>query len=45
MEIVVDKEDPKKNKNLSDYIEGYQFLNSLVEISKDKYITVLMTLS
>ena len=41
---LVDKEDrKKKNKNLSDNIVRHQFLNLLVKVSKDKYITVLKT--
>ena len=43
---LTDKEDrKKKNKNLSDNIVRHQFLNLLVRVSKDKYITVLKTLS
>ena len=43
---LTDKEDrKKKNKNLSDNIVRHQFLNLLVKVSKDKYITVLKTLS
>ena len=43
---LIDKEDrKKKNKNLSDNIVRHQFLNLLVRVSKDKYITVLKTLS
>ena len=43
---LTDKEDrKKKNKNLSDNIVRHQFMNLLVKVSKDKYITVLKTLS
>ena len=43
---LIDKEDrKKKNKNLSDNIVRHQFLNLLVKVSKDKYITVLKTLT
>ena len=43
---LVDKEDrKKKNKNLSDNLVRHQFMNLLVKVSKDKYITVLKTLS
>ena len=43
---LIDKEDrKKKNKNLSDNIVRHQFMNLLVKVSKDKYITILKTLS
>ena len=43
---LIDKEDrKKKNKNLSDNLVRHQFLNLLVKVSKDKYITVLKTLT
>ena len=43
---LIDKEDrKKKNKNLCENIVRHQFLNLLVRVSKDKYITVLKTLS
>ena len=43
---LVDKEDrKKKNKNLSDNLVRHQFMNLLVKVSKDKYITVLKTLT
>ena len=39
---LIDKEErKKKNKNLSDNIVRHQFLNLLVKVSKDKYITIL----
>ena len=42
---LIDKEDrKKKNKNLSDNLVRHQFMNLLVKVSKDKYITVLKTL-
>ena len=43
---LIDKEDrKKKNKNLSDNIVRHQFMNLLVKVSKDKYITILKTIS
>ena len=43
---LIDKDDrKKKNKNLSDNIVRHQFMNLLVKVSKDKYITILKTLS
>ena len=43
---LVDKEDrKKKNKNLSDNIVRHQFMNLLVKVSKDKYITILKMIS
>ena len=43
---LIDKEDrKKKNKNLSDNLVRHQFMNLLVKVSKDKYITVLKTLT
>ena len=43
---LIDKEDrKKKNKNLSDNIVRHQFMNLLVKVSKDKYITILKTLN
>ena len=43
---LVDKEDrKKKNKNLSDNIVRHQFMNLLVKVSKDKYITILKMMS
>ena len=43
---LVDKEDrKKKNKNLSDNIVRHQFMNLLVKVSKDKYITILKQLN
>ena len=43
---LIDKEDrKKKNKNLSDNIVRHQFMNLLVKVSKDKYITILKTVT
>ena len=43
---LIDKEDrKKKNKNLSDNIVRHQFMNLLVKVSKDKYITILKMIS
>ena len=43
---LIDKDDrKKKNKNLSDNIVRHQFMNLLVKVSKDKYITILKQLT